>query len=246
MKDALAKPKAWLIVAIVGILVILLLGWFLLVSPQLSNVSTLTAETETAQMQTQTLRAREAALTKQKEELPALEARLRELYELLPNDAEVADLIRQIETANQAAQMRVLDFTVDPPAAVTLPEALTAPPAGATDADGAPAAEGEDAAAGDAAAAAPAGPAEPALSYSTVSMSLDAAPFGQVINYLNSLENLDRAFLITSANITNADAGRVTLQLTGRIYIRPPTAEEQAAAAAEEEPQDADQGTSAP
>jgi len=223
MNELLGKPKAWAIIAALTVLVIALLGWFLLISPQLSNVATLQAETETAQTQTQTLRAREAALTRQLDELPALRAKLADLYAQLPSESDVADLVRQIDAANQASGIRVLEFTVDPPAAVTLPEAAAAatpPPA-------------DDAGTGDATAEeatpTPAEPAGPELDYSTVSISLDAAPFGQVIAYLNAIENLDRALLLNSVEIADAGDGNVTLQVTGRIYTRPLTpAEEQA------------------
>ncbi len=239
MKELLAKPKAWLVISILGVLVILLLGWFLLISTQLSNVSTLQEETETAQMQTQTLRAREAALTKQLADLPALEAELARLYEQLPNDADVADLVRQIDAANQTAGVRVVDFTVDPPTALTLPEAVASPQAETE-------AEGSGGAADGAAPAAQPPAAEPELSYSTVSISLDPAPFAAAIAYLNTLENLDRAFLITSADITAEEGGNVILQLTGRIYVRPPTPEEEQQAENDASPQPSPTATPSP
>lgn len=233
MKELLGKPRAWLVLSILGALLILLLGWMLLISPQLSKAATLQAETVAAQDQTTALRAKEAALKKQAEQLPALEAELRDLYEKLPNEAGVEDLIRQIDTINRTTGMTVVDFSVDPPAPVTLPEAAAAA-APAPEAAGEEAAGGE-AAAGDAAAAAPAAPAA-LLSYSTVSLTLKSAGFNQAVAYLTSLENLDRAFLITNVDVASdagdgTTAGGVSLNLTGRIYVRPPTAEEQQAAA---------------
>ncbi|MDQ1247179.1 MAG: hypothetical protein QG597_1549, partial [Actinomycetota bacterium] len=74
------------------------------------------------------------------------------------------------------------------------------------------------------------------LSYSTVTLSLKNSSFNQAVSYLNSLENLDRAFLITNVDIVSGGAegaapGSVTLNLNGRIYVRPPTADEEKAAA---------------
>jgi hypothetical protein len=233
MKELLNKPRAWLLVSILGALLIVLLGWLLLVSPQMSKASTLQAETVAAQDQTTALRAKEAALKKQAEQLPAMEAELRTLYEKLPNEAGVDALIKQIDEINRSTSMTVTEFSVDPPAPVALPEAAAAAPA--PEATGGEAATGDEAAAAAAAAAAAPAPAA-LLSYSTVTLALKPASFNQAVSYLNSLENLDRAFLITNVDVVSdagdgTTAGGVTLNLTGRIYVRPPTAEEEQAAA---------------
>lgn len=240
MKELLGKPRAWLVLSIFGALLIALLGWMLLISPQLSNASTLQQETADAQQQTATLRAKQAALEKQREELPAMEAELAALYEKLPTEAGVDTLIGQIDQISRANGITVVEFTVDPPVPVALPEAAAAAvPTPAATGEAPSSADGgaaPDAAAGGAGAAA-ATPEAP-LSYSTLSMSLKNAPFDRVVSYLDSLENLDRAVLLTNVDVVNeaaegAAAGSVQLTINGRIYTRPPTeAEAQASASA--------------
>lgn len=237
MKELLGKPRAWLVLSIVGALLIALLGWLLLISPQLSSASTLQQETADAQQQTATLRAKQAALEKQREQLPAMEAELAALYEKLPTEAGVDALIQEIDQISRANGMTVVEFTVDPPVPVALPEAAAAAAPTAEASGEAPSsAEGgaadDDASGRAGAAAAP----EAALSYSTLSMSLKNAPFDRVVSYLDSLENLDRAVLLTTVDVVNeaaegSAAGTVQLTINGRIYTRPPTEAEAAASA---------------
>lgn len=225
MKELLGKPRAWLGIAILATVLILALGWLLLVSPQMSKASTLQEEAQSASDQALTLQGKASSLRKQAEKLPEMEAELKTLYQKLPDKAGVNDLIRQIDAANQASGMTVQSFSVDPPAPLAMPEVAAAAEAAAAPAEGASsAAAGEDAAAAPKAAAKP----EALISYSTVSLDMKEGTFGQVVTYLDKLEGLDRALLITNVDINNGGgeagaSGTVSLTLNARIYMRPPT-----------------------
>ena len=74
--NALQESRLWMIGGAVATLVILLLGWLLLVSPQLTAASDVRDETASVEMLNSTLEIRIASLKESEAELPQLEADL--------------------------------------------------------------------------------------------------------------------------------------------------------------------------
>ncbi len=123
--------------ALVAVL-ILVLGWLLLVEPQLERTSTVRAETADAEVSNASLSTRVATLRKQNAQTPALVAELRKVRGQLPIASALAAFTDQVGQQAAQARVTVTSVAVAEPVATadTTASAGTAPTAGdATDAD---------------------------------------------------------------------------------------------------------------
>lgn len=105
MIDRISK-KTGLAIAAVGVVAVLLAGWFLLVSPQRSKASELEgkiADSEVALAQAQ-------ALSRPGERREA-EAELRLLTKAMPNETQMSQILRQLSSAAKRTRVRVTSVT---------------------------------------------------------------------------------------------------------------------------------------
>ncbi|TXH45111.1 MAG: hypothetical protein E6Q90_01435 [Actinobacteria bacterium] len=223
MKNLLAGARAWTVLAAVLALAILAGGWFLLVSPQFSNAAAIKAEEQEAKDQAAMLQQKALSLRKQAEQLPQLQAELARLASQLPDEAQEAELIKQIDAANVASGMTIQSFAAPPLTPIAAAQAAQ------------PAAESTEGSASSSAAASSTPKAKSASLLSTqVQIQLTNGSTAQVIDYLNKVENLSRALILTNVQLAasnSSDGGpsaapapagtSYTLAITGTIFARP-------------------------
>jgi len=231
VKNLLAGARAWTVLAAVLALVILVGGWFLLVSPQFSNAAAIKADEQEALDQASMLQQKALSLRKQAEQLPQLQAELARLTAQLPDEAQEAELIRQIAAANVASGMVIESFSAPPLTPIAAAQAAE------------PAAESTEGAVSSSAAAAPKAKFGSLLS-TQVQIVLAKGSTAQVIDYLNKIENLSRALILTNVVLSYEGGGdgssaspaavagtSYRLEVMGTIFARPSTPSASASAA---------------
>ena len=117
--NSLQESRLWMIGGAVATLVILLLGWLLLVSPQLTAASNVEDETASVEMLNATLEIRIASLQKSKEKLPELQTDLDASRLELPvrNDTEV--FAQSLRAAAERNLVSVTSVSIGAPENVT-------------------------------------------------------------------------------------------------------------------------------
>ena len=213
MRSLIDSPRRWLIATVLACLVIALLGWFLVISPNSGRAAAASEELTQIQDQTASLRQKAASLKKQSEELDAKRNELQTLSEKLPDDAGVAQILNQISSASARAGVTVTSFTPGAPTPLVANEPAAASTAGSDDV------EGEAPSAAPSAAAAPVSK----LSYVPVTIAVEGTP-SQVSAFVTNLENITRAMLITNLDLaTNVgeQGSTLTANIQGRIFMRP-------------------------
>lgn len=211
MRSLLDTPRRWLIATVVVCLILVLLGWFLVISPNNGRAAATGDELSQIEGATQALKIKASALQKQSAELDAKKEELQTLSEKLPDDAGVAQILTQISSAAARAGVTVNSFTPGAPTPLVAPVPAAAP---------SPTAEsGEAPAAATAATAAPVSK----LSYVPVTIAVEGSP-SQVSAFVTNLENITRAMLITNLDLTTGGGdkgGSLAANIQGRIFMRP-------------------------
>lgn len=208
MRALLDSPRRWLIATVVVCLILVLLGWFLVISPNNGRASATGDELSQIEGATQALKTKAAALQKQSAELDAKKAEYQTLSEKLPDDAGVAQILTQISSAAARAGVTVNSFTPGAPTPLVAPVPAAAPSSTAES--------------GETASAAPAAPVSK-LSYVPVTIAVEGSA-SQVSAFVTNLENITRAMLITNLDLTTGGGdpgGALTANIQGRIFMRP-------------------------
>lgn len=205
--------RLWMAGGGVAGLVITALAWFMVVSPELSNASSLDEQTLAAQTQNVSLQSKIHRLQADNSNMDALVDSLRQARAALPVDSSLAEFTRQLSGYASQHGVSISGITAGEPMALT-----TAAPAAA-----APAA----AAAAPAAGASPVPP--PAVSVASAAGRTYALPLtvvvkGGVANDLNFLAALQgpgkRAALVTGTQLTGDTTKRgVAMQLTVQLQL---------------------------
>ena len=215
------KLKQYVIFTVLGCLVVLAAGWFVLVSPKRSDAADLRntaaqVASQNSQLQTQLtiLKAQAKALPKQQANLAAVAAKI-------PDNPALPALVRSLTAAATSAGIELVSVT---PGVPTLPAAA------------APAAAPLPASAAAAASAASAGQ----LSQIPLSLSVVGGYF-EVEQFISNLEGLQRSMRVTglslspgtnpmkpaAAGSTQSDDGKsLTTTITAQVFMaanRPPT-----------------------
>jgi len=221
------KLKQYIVLTVLGSIVVLAAGWFLLVSPKRSEAAELRAQAETQQGANAQLRTQLTVLKAQAKDLPKQQAKLAAVAAKIPDNPALPALIRALVTASTSAGVELISVTPGAPTAgaPAAAAAPVAPPAGAA----APAP-------GAAAAAAPVGVAG---QLATIPLSLNVAGgYFQIQTLLANLENLPRSMRVTTFSLapganplkkqtsSSAEDGRtLTTTITGQVFMaanRPP------------------------
>jgi type IV pilus assembly protein PilO len=184
-------------------------GWLLLIGPQRSEAAELRDAAAEQHSTNATLQLRLDELVAKSADLPALQARLAAVRSRLPAQAQLPELIRTLTSSASSAGLNLTSF-----APSTL-ELLTAVPN--APAIGAPAVVPEPAAVG----------AEQLYAIN-VAMTLTGSYAG-VSSYVNQLEELTRAFQVTSFTLAEdtsdgARKGSILLTVQGRVFVLSPSA----------------------
>ena len=221
------KLKQYVVFTVLGCLVVLAAGWFLLVSPKRSEAADLRAQAESQVAANAQLQTKLTVLKAQAKDLPKQQAKLAAVAARIPDNPALPALIRALTTASTAAGVELVSVTPGAPAAAA---AAAAQPVAAP-------------AAGAAATGAPAAASSSAGQLASIPLTLSVAGgYFQVQQFLANLENLPRSMRVTGltlapganpvkkpaagATAPTADDGRALVStITGQVYMaanRPP------------------------
>jgi Tfp pilus assembly protein PilO len=180
---------------ILGILVVLGLAavaWYVVLSPRMSEADGISAQTEAVEMSALQLRNRVNQARDQVEQAPAAAAEAQTLFATMPQAAELPTVLRQITDAAQQVGI--------PPAAIQVLSTSVPVATGTPDAEGAS-----------------------GVSLAEMDIGITVSgPRANLLGFLDNLQALDRAILITSTQVSGAGQGAIgeeSLQLQGRMYV---------------------------
>jgi Tfp pilus assembly protein PilO len=230
------RMRTWSLGAAGLALLILVAGWFLLISPAKTKVSDLNSQTAAQQQTNAGLQVQINQLKLANKNLPEQEAELAKIRQHLPANPELPAYIRTLTEMAHEAGVKLVSVGPAAPApvvvatpAVVAPATTTASPSASPSAS---ASTGGDGTAADApvAPAAPTAPSSP-LRMIPVSINITGGYFN-VVSFLNKVENMKRSMLVYSIGVTpvGADATasstttttKVTAVLNTRIFYSPP------------------------
>jgi Tfp pilus assembly protein PilO len=101
-------------------IMIAVLAWLLLFQPRNVEIAELRAETETLEAQAQQLQARISALQQVRATSPEFEAELAAAYAVVPREAALPAMLRQLQTAADESGLSLMTVSPSRPAPVTL------------------------------------------------------------------------------------------------------------------------------
>jgi type IV pilus assembly protein PilO len=223
------KLKQYVVFTVLGCLVVLAAGWFLLVSPKRTNASELRAQSAAQRTSNANLATKLQVLKAQAKDLPKQQAKLAAVAAKIPNNPALPAMIRALTTASGSAGVELVSVAPGVPVSAT-----TATP-------GAPAAP--------AAPGAAAAPAAPATAAAGTAGQLAAIPltinvvggYFQVQQFVANLEDLPRSLRVSAltvapganpvkkqaATATLDDGKSLTTTITAQVFMalnRPPAA----------------------
>ena len=108
----------WRIGGVLAAILLLVVTWFVVISPTFEKASALEAETVSQQDASQQLRSRISLLKKQSAELPAQEAKLASIQQRMPATAALPTLLRNLTDVAASAHVTVSSVTPGRPAAI--------------------------------------------------------------------------------------------------------------------------------
>jgi Tfp pilus assembly protein PilO len=203
-----------------GLVVVLLIaGWMLLVSPKRGEAAETRDQVETMDQATVLLTSKIARLKVQAADLPKEQAKLTQIRSQIPDNPELPRLIRDLSKAAKSAGAVLDSVAPSTPAPLDASGATAAGTPGSTGTSPAPgtAAPGT-ATAGTAATTGSAG------QLVMIPVTVEASgKYFEIEQFVNKLEGMQRAFLVTGFQLDNpgAAAGKTTLKLSikGRIFV---------------------------
>lgn len=200
----LGTPTATKLIGALALLAIAGLGWTFVVGPETSALSEARQEVVDTRDQNAVLAAQLAALRKQSEQLTQTRRTARELAELFPPTADQPGLFEQVTAA-------AVDAGIGADGVTTL--SPTPPQVGTADASGSPS-DGGTAAGGSA----------PDLARQSVIVTATGT-YEETLRLLENLEDMDRAYLVTSVSTGDDGQGGYTTTVTGDMFVMPPVAD---------------------
>ena len=222
------KLKQYVTLTVLGALVILAAGWFLLISPKKGEATDLQAQAAEQVSANAVLETQLQVLRAQAKELPKKQAELARVAAKIPDNPSLPTLIRAITAASTSAGVEFVSVTPGPPAALV----AAAPVAPVAPAAGTPA---DPAAAAPAAPVAPAAPAAPAAgTLAAIPLTLNVVgDYFEIEQFMANLENLPRALRVanltlapggsptagTSAPTSTEDGRTLTSTITGSVFM---------------------------
>ncbi|TFD63606.1 hypothetical protein [Cryobacterium ruanii] len=230
----MTTTKWWLVGAILVIVIVMLAGFTLGISPKLDELSA-TRTTHTATLaQNEVYEAQLAALQREFDGLETVQDELAVLREAIPEGAALPALIGQLDAMAGRTSVTLTEFSsadampyvpVVPAADTDAPATDGAATGGAATggaATNAPATDGAAAGAAEAAAAA-ASPLVTAENFIAVPVTISVTgSFDAVLDFLDDLQNGQRLMTVTSfsSGTPSADVpDRVTGQIAGIVYV---------------------------
>ena len=211
--------RLWWIAGGLGGFLLVLVGWFFLISPQRSHTSDVERQVGAARQQNAALQARIDSLREQNAHLAQYQAALHKAQLALPSESGLSDFLRTLQELGNSTGTDVEALTVGNPTAIT-PVTPTVP--GRTTSSSSPAPAPAPAPAAGGAVTAPAG-----LYGLPISAQVSGPPvaLGHFLDQLQSVQ--PRAVLITKL-LEGTDAtsktGGTSLQITMQAFVDTATA----------------------
>ncbi|MDQ1740221.1 MAG: hypothetical protein QOE53_1873 [Pseudonocardiales bacterium] len=207
--------RVWLAGGAVAGVLISALAWFMVVSPELSNASSLDEQTVASQTQNISLQSKLHRLLADNSNMDALLASLQQARTALPSNTGLADFTRQLSAYATDYGVVISGITAGDPAALTSAEPASAAAAGAAAAPATGSTAKTPPAAG-AAAASPAG--------QLYALPLTVVVKGSAVNTLRFLAAVQgpnrRAALVSGTQLTGDTTKRgVAMQLTIQLQV---------------------------
>src|SRR4051812_40266536 len=119
------KLKQYVVFTVLGCLVVLAAGWFLLVSPKRSSAAELRTQSAASVRDNQTLEAKLQVLKAQARDLPKQQAKLAAVAAKIPDNPALPAMVRALTTASQSAGVELVSMTPGTPAGVAAAPAAT-------------------------------------------------------------------------------------------------------------------------
>jgi Tfp pilus assembly protein PilO len=220
------RNRIFTIMAVVGMVGVLLAGWVLGVSPQLTAAASDDMQRLTVEAQNLEIQAVVTQLKSDEKDLPTFKATLDGLQRSIPRDANTSAFIDDINALATAAGVVVSGITVADAQAYMPPLSVapTVTPEPATDAPAAdPAAPEADVPAPDPfVPAAVTNPLVTSENFVLVPVTVESkGAYDQLLNFVNGLQTGPRLFLVTtfSSAPNEDDIGGFTGIITGYIYV---------------------------
>jgi Tfp pilus assembly protein PilO len=192
------KTKQTLVAALMAMLVVVAGGWFFLISPQRSNVSSLNAQTQQVAASNVSLQGQIAQLKAESAQVSDAQATLAAIARRLPPDPQEANLIDNLKKAADAANVDLQVITPGPPVLMAAPAAAVVTAAPATTSAGTSAAATKPATSRTA-------PAGNQLYQIPLSLTV-AGNYFDVEMFVHSLEGMQRAMVINQLSLAATTA----------------------------------------
>jgi len=219
-----SKTKQWSALTALIAVLILLAGWFLLISPKRSNAADLRSQASEKEASNAQLVTELSALKAQAKDLPAQQAKLAAVAAKIPANSAMPALIRNLDAAASDVGVELVSIAPTPAAPLGASAPAAAP---RTAAATTPAGAGTPAASAARAAAV----ASNSLEQIGVTLNVVGSYF-QVAEFLDRLESLPRAFKVGGVNLTpglnpvksadsqpTQDSGKLlTATITGQVF----------------------------
>jgi len=173
----MTKTRQWSVFTAIAVLAVLAVGWFLLVKPQNSKVTSLKSQAASQQANNQLLVSQIATLQSEEKQLPQQQQALQKFATQVPTDASEPTIIRQLSAAAAGSGVDLVSIT---PGAPTVVSASSTPVGGSS--------------------LTPAASSGSTLVQLPVSLGITGT-FPNVESFFQSLEKLPRALLVTGWSI---------------------------------------------
>ncbi len=206
----MSATRRWTLLSALAALLILLAGWFLLISPKRSEAAALRAQTSTQLAANDQLRVKIANLKAQAANLPEERALLASIAKQLPDNPALPQLVRDLTSMATAANV---DLKSMAPGTAS-PFQLPAPAAKGTTTTGTT--PGTTTPATTAGSAGPGGAQAPALFKITVTLQVQGT-YVDIERFLNAAESSTRKMLVTGFSLTPGAASGAGSGSTGSI-----------------------------
>lgn len=209
----MTRTRQWTVGTALLVVLMLVAGWFLLISPKRSDAADLQTQTTAQMAQNASLQNQIAVLQSQAKNLPAQQAELAAIRQHLPDNPALPGLVRSLTDAAAKSGVTLVSLAPSTPAAA--PAAKTTAPAAGT---------GQSAAAAAAAVGA-------TLQMVPIVVTVTGSYY-DTEQFLNKVEGLTRSFLVTGFSVAPAESqaasgtatGDLTMAIQGRVFYTPAAA----------------------
>jgi Tfp pilus assembly protein PilO len=193
---AIGAAQKWYIGAAAASAAVLGAGWFLLVSPQYSTADEINAQAQTVQSANQATELQIAALKAEYKDLPAVQSQVAAIRTRIPQTPNEPSLIRTLTAAANASgvTMKSVSFQAPAPVAGVAANAATGTAGGLL-----------------------ANPGQ----VNQIGLAIQiSGSFADTRMFLNKLEGMQRAMLVTALDISRSEGDGQTSELTTAIQAR--------------------------